>query len=223
MGSPRAAWLSPFARAAAASSAIPLTPKFSHVIPKLPARRVSCVLPAQRPQSALAGLGVEGFGFVSHYTSRLDAKGRVSIPAAFRAVLAREGTDGLYIHHALALEALDCGGLALRRQIDEFLAGFSPYSEEFQDFSVALKARSEILKIDTEGRAILGEGAKNHAGITNEVTFVGLGFKFQIWEPGRFRVHQAEATSRLRDFTKQLGARSAARDLAPPRRHGARE
>jgi MraZ protein len=173
--------------------------------------------------SALAGLGVEGFGFVSHYTSRLDAKGRVSIPAAFRAVLAREGTDGLYVHHALALEALDCGGLALQRQIDEFLAGFSPYSEEFQDFSVALKARSEILKIDTEGRVILGEGSKTHAAITTEVTFVGLGFKFQIWEPGRFRVHQAEATSRLRDFTKQLGARSAARDLAPPRRHGARE
>jgi MraZ protein len=168
-------------------------------------------------------MGVEEFGFVSHYTSRLDAKGRVSIPAAFRAVLARDGSDGLYVHHALALQALDCGGQALRRQIDEFLAGFSPYSEEFQDFSVALKGRSEFLKIDTEGRVILGEGAKAHAGVTTEVTFVGLGFKFQIWEPGRFRVHQAEATSRLRDFTKQLGARSVAPDVPPPRRHGARE
>jgi MraZ protein len=178
---------------------------------------------AQRRLTVFAGSGVEGFGFVSHYTSRLDAKGRVSIPAGFRAVLAREGADGLYVHHALALEALDCGGQALQQQIDEFLAGFSPYSGEFQDFSVALKGRSEILKIDTEGRVILGEGAKTHAGIATEVTFVGLGFKFQIWEPGRFRVHQAEATSRLRDFTKQLGARYVAPDVPPPRRHGVRE
>ncbi len=166
---------------------------------------------------------MDGFGFVSHYTGRLDAKGRVSIPAAFRAVLGSGLTEGLYVHQALALSALDCGGHALQRQIDEFLAGFSPYSEEFQDFSVALKGRSEILKIDTEGRIVLGEGAKAHAGITTEVTFVGLGFKFQIWEPGRFRVHQAEATSRLRDFTKQLGARYVAPDLPPPRSHGARE
>jgi MraZ protein len=181
------------------------------------------ILPARRQETVLAGLGVDGFGFVSHFTSRLDAKGRVSIPAAFRAVLARDGYDGLYVHHALALEALDCGGQALQRQIDEFLAGFSPYSEEFQDFSVALKGRSEILKIDPEGRVILGEGAKIHAGISTEVAFVGLGFKFQIWEPGRFRAHQAEATSRLRDFTKQLGARYAAPDVPEPRPHGARE
>ena len=34
--------------------------------------------------------------FVSHYTLRLDTKGRVSIPAPFRAVLARDGFEGLY-------------------------------------------------------------------------------------------------------------------------------
>jgi MraZ protein len=165
-------------------------------------------LPARR-KFRLAGLGVDGFGYVSNYTSRLDAKGRVSIPAPFRAVLAheREGCDELYVHRTFAFDALDCGGEALQRQINDFLAGFSPYSQEFQDFSIALKGRCEILKIDREGRIVLSQGAKAHAGITAEVTFVGLGFKFQIWEPGRFRVHQAEATSRLRDYTKQLGAR----------------
>ena len=36
--------------------------------------------------------------FVSNFMLRLDAKGRVSIPAAYRAVLARDGYDGLYCY-----------------------------------------------------------------------------------------------------------------------------
>ena len=39
--------------------------------------------------------------FVSNFTSRLDSKGRVSIPASFRAVLTSDGFDGLYCYPAL--------------------------------------------------------------------------------------------------------------------------
>ena len=46
----------------------------------------------------------------------------------------------------------------------------------------------------------------------------GLGHKFQIWEPGRFRAQLAEATEKVRALKKQLGSRVAARDA-----HGARE
>lgn len=167
---------------------------------------------------------MDGFdGFVSHYTGRLDAKGRVSIPAAFRSVLARDGFEGLYLHPSLDVEALDCGGHALLREIHGLLGKLSPYSEERDLFSTALIGTSEILKIDSEGRVILSESSKAYAGITAEVTFVGHGFKFQIWEPGRFRVHLAEARSRLHDFRRQLSARHAAPEPPPPRTHGARE
>jgi MraZ protein len=173
---------------------------------------------------AQVGLGVDGSGgFLSNYTSRLDAKGRVSIPAPFRAVLARDGFEGLYVHPSLDVEAVDCGGHALLREIHDLLRPLSPYSEERDLFSTALIGTSEILKIDSEGRVTLSESAKAYAGIATEVTFVGHDFKFQIWEPGRFRVHLAEAKSRLHDFRKQLSARHVAPDSPPPRPHGARE
>ena len=59
--------------------------------------------------------------FVSHYTLRLDAKGRVSIPAPFRAVLARDGFDGLYCYPALDRPALDAGGNALLGEIEALI------------------------------------------------------------------------------------------------------
>ena len=161
--------------------------------------------------------------FVSHFTNRLDAKGRVSIPASFRAVLVRDGFEGLYVHPSLDAEALDCGGHALLREIDDLLGRLSPYSEERDMFSTALLGTSEILKVDPEGRVILTESVKAYARIESEVTFVGQGHKFQIWEPARFRVHLDEARSRVRDLRKELSARHAAPDMPAPRPHGARE
>ena len=158
--------------------------------------------------------------FVSHFTNRLDAKGRVSIPASFRAVLARDGFEGLYVHPSLDAEAVDCGGHALLKEIDELLATLSPYSEERDMFSTALLGTSEILKVDTEGRVVLTESVKTYAGISSEVTFVGQGHKFQIWEPSRFQSHLAEARSRVRDLRKQLSTRSAA---SGPQPRGARD
>src|SRR6266436_2304858 len=111
--------------------------------------------------------------FVSNYILRLDAKGRVSIPAPFRSVLARDGFEGLYCYPTLDRPALDAGGNALLREIETLIARFPPYSEEREQFSAALYGTSEVLKIDGEGRAILTEPLKSHAGIKDEITCAG--------------------------------------------------
>src|SRR5215210_6397904 len=119
--------------------------------------------------------------FLSNYVNHLDAKGRVSIPAPFRSVLARDGFEGLYVHLALDAPALDAGGNALLNEIDAFLQTLAPYSEERDRLSTALFGTSEILKVDPEGRVVLTETVKAHASITDAVAFVGLGHKFQLW------------------------------------------
>jgi len=136
--------------------------------------------------------------FVSHYTLRLDAKGRVSVPASFRAVLKRDGFDGLYCYPALDRPALDAGGKALMAENETLIASLPPASPERDRFSLSLYGTSETLKIDREGRVTLTETLKAHAGIADAVTFVGLGHKFQIWEPERFRAELAAATEQMR-------------------------
>jgi MraZ protein len=158
--------------------------------------------------------------FVSHFLNKLDAKGRVSIPAPFRSVLMRDGFEDLYVHPSLDAAALDCGGNALLKEIDTFLEMHPPYSLERDIFSTALMGTSEILKVDPEGRISLSEAAKAHTGISSGALFVGLGHKFQIWEPSRFRLHLDEAKARLRTMRRQIGTRSAADAQAP---RGARE
>lgn len=156
--------------------------------------------------------------FVSNFTLRLDSKGRVSIPASFRSVLTRDGFDGLYCYPALDRPAIDAGGNALMAEIEALIARYAPFSEEREQFALALYGTSETLKIDGEGRVSLSDTLKRHAGITDAVAFVGLGHKFQIWEPGRFHNELAEATEKVRALKAQLGAQSAARNAL-----GARE
>ena len=156
--------------------------------------------------------------FVANYTLRLDSKGRVSIPAPFRSVLGRDGFDGLYCYPALDRPAVDAGGNALMAEIEAVITRYAPFSEAREQFAVALYGTSETLKVDGEGRVILSEALKAHAGISDSVAFVGLGHKFQIWEPGRFQAELAEATQKVRDLRRQLGSQVAA-----PKAPGARE
>ena len=148
--------------------------------------------------------------YVSHYMLRLDAKGRLSVPAPFRAVLTRDGFDGLYCCPALDRPALDAGGNALLSEIEVLIAGLSLRTGEREQFALSLYGTSETLKIDAEGRVVLTDTLKAHAGISETATFVGLGHKFQIWEPGRFRAELAEATAKVRVHKQSLGNRTAA-------------
>jgi MraZ protein len=165
--------------------------------------------------------------FVSNYTNRLDAKGRVSVPAPFRAVLAKDGFEGVYCYPSLDAAALDCGGNRLLSTITSLLEGLDPYSDERDLLSTALYGASETLKLDQEGRIILSEGLRAHAGISGEVTFVGLGDKFQMWSPEHFKVRFGEARERVRELRKLLGAKgqqSVASDASSVRAStGARE
>lgn len=148
--------------------------------------------------------------FVSQFINRLDAKGRVSIPAPFRALLAKDGYEGLYVHPTLDLPALDCGGHALLKEIDALLDRLPPYSEERDAFATALLGASEVAKVDGEGRFVLTDRMRETAGIADQVAFVGQGHKFQIWEPSRFAAHFAESRERLRGFRKSLSALGSA-------------
>ena len=144
--------------------------------------------------------------FVSNTVLRLDAKGRVSIPASFRSVLTRDGFAGLYCYPALDQPAIDAGGQALLAEIEALVNRFPPYSGEREEFLVALYGRSETVTIDPECRVVLPDELKSHAGITDAAAFVGLGHKFQIWEPQRFRAQLAKATATVRTLTGQLGS-----------------
>jgi MraZ protein len=148
--------------------------------------------------------------FFSHFILRLDAKGRVSVPASFRSVLAREGLDSVFCIPSADRPALEAGGSRLMTEIEQLIERFPPFSEEREQFAISLYGTSETLKLDSEGRIVLPDQLKDHAGIMDAVAFVGLGHKFQIWAPDRFSARLSEATGKMRALKKRIGSERAA-------------
>jgi MraZ protein len=61
---------------------------------------------------------------------------------------------------------------ALRAEIEELMASFSPYSE--RQFALALCGTSETIKLDGEERIMLTETLKTYAGIAEVASFLGV-------------------------------------------------
>ena len=130
--------------------------------------------------------------FISTVTGTLDSKGRVCIPASFRQILAAQNTPGLYICPSFSAATLEGFGeevlQAFHRQQAEADPFFTP---TFNAKVFAVLSMTQLLPLDENGRVRLPDELIAHGGLKDRVVFVGMGTKFQIWEPERFEAMRA--------------------------------
>ena len=138
--------------------------------------------------------------FLSRFDNKVDKKGRVSVPASFRADLTSDAFAGVVAFpspvNGGALDACDLGRM---KSLAEGIDSLNPFSDEFGDLATAILTKSHRLPFDSEGRIILPQQLLQHAGITTMATFAGRGATFQIWAPEAYEAYEREATSRARE------------------------
>lgn len=135
--------------------------------------------------------------FLSSAVNRIDAKGRVSVPAHFRAVVHSRGYAELYAIRQLDAPALDVGGLDLLDRYEQRIALEDPFLQTADDMSFFVHGDGSFLKFDQEGRITVTDFIREHTGITTDVAFVGRGSFFQMWEPERLAAYGAQVRERL--------------------------
>ncbi len=135
--------------------------------------------------------------FLSSAINRIDSKGRVSVPAHFRAVVQKRGYGDLYALRALDVPALDVGGLDLLDRYEERIALEDPFLQTADDMSFFCHGDGAFLKLDQDGRITVTDFLREHTGIEAEVAFVGRGTFFQMWEPSRLKAHGEAVRARL--------------------------
>ena len=131
--------------------------------------------------------------FVSNTTNRVDSKGRVSIPANFRTILA--GQQTLHVLLNIERSVADAGGSDFIDENLNILSQMDPLSHEYETWSFCLLGDADELKIDPEGRIVLSDNIKAHTGISDHVTFVGRGHFFQLWQPQAYLEYRQQMRS----------------------------
>jgi len=136
--------------------------------------------------------------FLSTFVNKVDRKGRVSVPATFRAVLGGQSYPGIVVFPSFreAYNAIEACGMDRMERLSASVDGLNPFSDEHDDFATAIFGSAVQLPFDGEGRVMLPEHLRAHAGITDQAAFVGRGATFQIWEPAALEVYQREARRR---------------------------
>lgn len=147
--------------------------------------------------------------FLSSAVNRIDAKGRVSVPAHFRSVLQKRGYGELYALRALDIPALDVGGLDLLDRYEQRIALEDPFLQTADDMSFFCHGDGMFLKLDQDGRITVTDFMREHTGISSEVAFVGRGAFFQMWEPERLRAYGVQVRSRLMKLRQGTGVKQA--------------
>ena len=137
--------------------------------------------------------------FLSTTINKVDRKGRVSVPAHFRATLAGQNFAGIVLYRSFTLPCIEGCGMDFMERLSESTQSLDVFSPEQEDISSLIFADSRSLPWDPEGRILLPEDLLAFAGITENAAFVGKGQTFQIWEPGAY----SAAAEAIRSRAKQ--------------------
>ncbi len=137
--------------------------------------------------------------FLSSYENRLDTKGRISVPATFRAAVSSEKFAGVVLYRSFTNNCIE--GLSMSR-MDALAAAtdkIGVFDDKLDDLTAMLFADARQLAFDVTGRIVIPADLLAHAGITDRAVFVGRGNSFQIWNPDAFQKMQNAAMVRLRN------------------------
>lgn len=148
---------------------------------------------------------------VGRHLNKIDRKGRVSVPKAFRDFLAADasGYAGFYAYPLFTAPAIEACGESFMARVAESIDDLALFSEEQDDLNVVLLESTHQIGFDPEGRVSLPAELIEHAGITDQALFVGRGHRFQIWNPESHATHSSKTRDRAR-------SRGATLKLRPP-------
>ena len=130
--------------------------------------------------------------FLSSYTNTVDKKGRVSVPASFRAEVVGHSRQVVVVYAAPKEGFLYAWGYDDFVQFADRIKKLPPMSKERQRLSRTILAAARPLAFDADGRVLIPENLLKIAGISGKAMFAGQGEYFTIWDPERYADMQQE-------------------------------
>ena len=120
--------------------------------------------------------------FLGNIEARTDVKGRVFLPSVFRKEMEASGVDTLVmrkdvVHRFLVLDPEDVWTAMLLSMRQRLTRGDPRQQQVYRQFV----SDAEIVTLDSNGRFLLSRRCQEFAGISQQVSFIGMGDRIEIW------------------------------------------
>lgn len=131
------------------------------------------------------------FLFMDTVVNKVDAKGRVSLPADYRAMV-KELSSEIVCYRSLTSPCIEgCLEDLLDKLASEIENSTDFFSETQDNLTNLIFGDAKRYTFDSTGRINLSDKLLKHAEITDTAVFVGKGRKFQIWNPQNWEKEEA--------------------------------
>lgn len=131
------------------------------------------------------------FLFMDTVVNKVDAKGRVSLPADYRSIV-KDTESEIVCYRSLTAPCIEgCLEDLLDKLASEMEDSLDFFSSTQDDLTNLIFGDAKRYPFDSTGRIMLSEKLLRHAAITDTAVFVGKGRKFQIWNPENWRKEEA--------------------------------
>lgn len=149
--------------------------------------------------------------FFGNIEAKMDAKGRVFLPAAFRKVLQASGEEGLVIRRDPFETCLTLFPESVWfAQVDCLRQRLNPWDARDQAILRQFLEDAASVALDGNGRLLIPKNHLTAAAIGADVRFVGMDDHIEIWSNDQ----KAAATMSPTDFANALQAAMATRPAA---------
>ena len=123
--------------------------------------------------------------------NKVDAKGRVSLPADYRSIV-KDTESEIVCYRSLTAPCIEgCLEDLLDKLASEMEDSLDFFSSTQDDLTNLIFGDAKRYPFDSTGRIMLSEKLLRHAAITDTAVFVGKGRKFQIWNPENWAKEEA--------------------------------
>ena len=137
--------------------------------------------------------------FKGTYRHRIDAKGRVPVPAAFRRVLGATGEDRLVA--TMLDQCLAVYPESEWERLEAQLRQLPSFSRDVKALTRLLASRAVDCELDVQGRILLPAALRKAADLADETVVVGVVDRFELWAPARWDDFLSESERLLDDVS----------------------
>lgn len=138
--------------------------------------------------------------FIGEYNHNLDDKGRIAIPAKFRALLKKGGVVTKGLDNCLFLYTKDQW-----QKIAEKLSALPISQSKARAFARHFLAGAMDLEFDNQGRVTVPEYLRQFAGLKKSVIIAGLYNHLEIWNQADWNKYKSKAEKNSNAIAEELG------------------
>ena len=143
--------------------------------------------------------------FRGRHSHTIDAKGRVSIPVAYRMELQQRSDQPAFLtadENCLCLYPFEDwrnheGKIVAKAELD-------PDARDYARLVISGAVESPL---DKQGRILVPQYLREHAYLEREVTIAGVGLTVEIWDTARFQMNLKQTQTNFRVLSRGIAVK----------------